>query len=226
MRVPRGEELARAIAEQPPAERDRFVDELLGLDGRPAVDDACVGDDPELIRCVASGVSAVADAVLKAGVGPGDLFLDVGAGCGRVAMLAHLLTGARAMGLEIQPTLVAFGRDRADRLGLEGVELRVGDARRDALPDATVVYLYLPFVGRSLSMVLARLRDMARRAPLIVCALGVELRHERWLRALDESSLWMTVHQSVESGPPPPRRPPALPSLTWVAEERRRIVED
>lgn len=220
MGVPRGEELAHAIALQPPVDRDRFVDALLGLEDRPADDEACVGDDPELIRCVASGVSAIADAVLKAGVGPDDVFLDLGAGCGRVAMLVHLLTGARAIGLEIQEGLVAFGRERAAALALDDVDLRRGDAREDELPAATVVYLYLPFVGRSLARVLARLEEQARRAPLIVCALGVELRREGWLRAVDDSSLWMTVHESVGRGPPRVRRPPPLPSLACVAEER------
>lgn len=220
MRVPRGEELAHAIARRPAIDRDRYVDALLGLDGRPAMDEACVGDDPELIRCVASGVSAIADAVLKAGVGPDDVFLDLGAGCGRVAMLVHLLTGARAVGLEIQEGLVAFGRARAAALALDGVDLRRGDARDDDLPAATVVYLYLPFVGRSLARVLARLEEQARRAPLIVCALGVELRREAWLRAVDDSSLWMTVHESVGSGAPRRRRAPSLPSLACVAEER------
>ena len=214
--------LARAIAAEAPVDRDRFVDRLLGLEDRPAHDEPCVGDDPELIRCVASGVSAVADAVLMAGVGPDDTFLDLGAGCGRVAMLVHLLTGARSVGIEIQPGLVDFGRRRAEALGLDGVDLRRGDAREDALPEATVVYLYLPFVGRSLARVVARLEERARRAPLIVCALGVELRREAWLRPVDDTSLWMTVHEGVahprRAGSP--RQRPVVASLRCVAEER------
>lgn len=223
--VPRGEALAAAIATHAPLERDRYVDALLGLGAQPTEDDASVAEDPELIRCVASGVSAIADAILKAGVGPGDVFVDVGAGCGRVAMLVHLLTGARAIGLEIQAALVELGAARAAALGLEGVEMRRGDAREAELPDGTVVYLYLPFVGRSLERVLGKLEAMAGRRGIAVCALGVELRRQPWLRPVDDTSLWMTVHESVVAGVAP-RRPAAatLPSLACVAEERPYVV--
>jgi SAM-dependent methyltransferase len=218
--VPRGDALAAAIAARAPVDRDRWVDDLLGLEAQPAEDEPSVAADPELIRCVASGVSAVADAVLKAGIGPGDVVVDVGAGVGRVAMLVHLLTGARAVGLEIQAGLVAYGRSRVEALGLDGVDLRVGDARSE-LPDGTVFYLYLPFVGRSLASVVDALGAMAHRHAIAVCALGVELRRQEWLRPVDETSLWMTVHESVVAGVPPRRREPAaLPSLRCVAEER------
>ncbi len=217
---PRGDALARVIAAQAPAERDGFVDRLLGLEDQPTTDEDAVANDPELIRCVASGVSAVADAVLKAGVGPEDVFVDVGAGSGRVAMLVHLLTGARTVGLEIQRGLVDFGRQRVEALALEGVELRVGDARTE-LPEGTVHYLYLPFVGRSLARVVDALGAMARRRSIAVCALGVELRRQDWLRPIDETSLWMSVYESAVPGVAPRRRAPAaLPSLVCVAEER------
>ena len=40
-----------------------------------------------------------------------DVFVDVGSGLGRAAALVHLMTGARAIGLEVQPALVAAARD-------------------------------------------------------------------------------------------------------------------
>lgn len=220
--VLRGEALAAAIAARPPVERDRYVDALLGLEAQPAADEASVADDPELIRCVASGVSAIADAILKAGVGPRDVFVDVGAGCGRVAMLVHLLTGARAIGLEIQAGLVAFGAQRVADLGLEAVELRCGDAREVELPEGSVIYLYLPFVGRSLDRVVGKLEALARRRGIAVCALGVELRRQPWLRPVDDTSLWMTVHESVIPGVAlrPRAASAGLPSLSCVAAER------
>jgi len=41
--------------------------------------------------------------------------VDLGAGVGRVVMLAHLLTGARAHGIEVQKELVRIGRNAAKR---------------------------------------------------------------------------------------------------------------
>lgn len=220
--VLRGEALARAIAARPPRERDAFVDALLGLDGAPSRDEPCVDGDPELIRCVPSGVSAIADAVVRAAIGPDDVFLDLGAGCGRVAAVVHLLTGARAVGIEIQEGLVAFGRRRLEALGLrDGVELRDGDAREVALPAASVVYLYLPFVGSALARVLRRLEEQARRAPLAVCALGVELGREEWLRPVGDGSLWLTVHEGGGADRAS-RTAPSWPSLRAIADERAR----
>ena len=37
-------------------------------------------------------------------LGAADVFVDVGSGLGRAAALVHLLTGARAVGLEVQPS--------------------------------------------------------------------------------------------------------------------------
>jgi len=222
----RGEPLARAIAAQPPHERDQFVDVLLGTGDAPSGDDPAVMKDPELIASIPSGVAAVADAILKARIGPDDVVVDVGSGAGRVALLVHLLTGAHAVGLEIQADLVDFARRRAAALRIDGgVHFVHGDAREGALPVGSVYYLYLPFVGRSMDRALERLAAVAQRQAIAVCALGVELRVP-WLRTLDDSSLWLSVQESGAAegeGPGRTRRPvPTLPSLAWVADERQR----
>ena len=39
-----------------------------------------------------------------------DVFVDIGSGIGRAAAIVHLLTGAKAIGVEIQPQLVRAAR--------------------------------------------------------------------------------------------------------------------
>ena len=57
-----------------------------------------------------------------------DVFVDVGAGPGRAVAFVHLLTGAAAVGIEIQPALVRAARDLTSRLHLSRVSLVEGDA--------------------------------------------------------------------------------------------------
>jgi hypothetical protein len=219
--LPTGEALARAIAEQPPAARDGFVDALLGM--TPAFDgpEAVIAADRELINYVPSGVSAIADAIVKARVGRDDVLVDIGAGLGRVAVLVHLLTGARAVGIELQKELVDRARERVSQLGLGGVELLHGDAREMELPVGTVYFLYLPFVGRALAGVVERLARIAREREIAICSLGVDLKAERSLRVLDESSMWLTVYESRAAGGSPRKIERAsVPSLEWIASER------
>ena len=80
--------------------RDAWVDQLFGLGAPPE-------DGPQLpVGCVPYLPCSV-DALLRvaehAPVRASDLFVDIGAGVGRAAALMHLLTGAPAFGVEVQP---------------------------------------------------------------------------------------------------------------------------
>jgi ribosomal protein L11 methylase PrmA len=74
-------------------------------------------------------------------VGPGDVFHDLGCGDGRL-VIAAARRGARAIGTEIDPSLVARCRQGALDAGIEA-EFRLGDMFVADLHDATVVTLYL-----------------------------------------------------------------------------------
>src|ERR1700722_6089877 len=54
----------------------------------------------------------VVELVERVGFGSGDVFVDLGAGLGQVVMLVHLLTGVRALGVEIEPAYCAYARRR------------------------------------------------------------------------------------------------------------------
>jgi protein-L-isoaspartate O-methyltransferase len=95
--------------------------------------------------------------------------VDLGSGLGRPALLAHLVTGARAIGVEVQPHLVAQARACAERLGASGVQFIAGDATAVDVPQGTVFFIYASFNGPSLERVLRRLRRG------VLCAVDFEV---------------------------------------------------
>lgn len=92
-----------------------------------------------------------------------DTFVDLGAGLGQVAMVVRLLTEARAEGVEIEESYVAYARATAARLAIDGVTFECVDARAFDTTRGTVFYLFTPFRGEIMRQVLARLRAEAER---------------------------------------------------------------
>jgi len=77
-------------------------------------------------------------------VTPSDVVYDLGSGDGRIVIAAAREFGARGVGVEIDPALVAQSRATARRLGLDGrVRFVEQDLFQTDLGDATVVTLYL-----------------------------------------------------------------------------------
>jgi hypothetical protein len=151
-----------------------------------------------------------------------DVFVDLGAGLGKATMMVHLLTGARARGVELQSTLASEASAQARELALDGVSFVESDALEADLDDATVVFLYLPFTGDVLARVLQRLEMVARRRQLVLCALGFDLRVD-WIAARPTDEFWLTIYDTRIAGatPRPLRAPPPLGSLgEAIARER------
>jgi len=79
-----------------------------------------------------------------AGVTGKDVVYDLGSGDGRIVITAAREYGARGVGVEIDPALVAESRGTARRLGLtERVRFVEQDLFQTDLGEATVVTLYL-----------------------------------------------------------------------------------
>jgi SAM-dependent methyltransferase len=134
-----------------------------------------------------------------------DVFVDLGAGLGKVVLLAHLLVGATARGVELQPDLVLRARAAAAKCGAD-VRFELGDARQADLEDGTVFFLYVPFTGPVLAEMLERLRSIASRRAIVVCTLGLDLdRDAPWLARRGIDSFWLAIYDSVVSGVPPRR---------------------
>ncbi len=184
-----------ALLEVAKTERDAWLDVALGLAEPPA-------DSAELPRgCVPylpCGVDALLQTVGAADVTAEDVFVDIGAGAGRAADAVQLLTGATAIGLEIQPELVRAARELGARLGLSRMTTVECDARTPAgsITSGSVFFLYCPFSGEHLTPLLAALEHVARTRPLRIVCVDVELPARPWL-ALASRHDGIAVHRST-----------------------------
>jgi SAM-dependent methyltransferase len=108
----------------------------------------------------------------RASVTSDDVFFDVGCGPGQVAMLAKVLTGATAVGIEYEPAYCDFARRRVIDLNLNDVSFRNEDARAADYGDGTVFFLYTPVRGAMLDAVLERIRTQTLGREIRVLTYG------------------------------------------------------
>ena len=79
-----------------------------------------------------------------AGVGPGDTVYDLGSGDGRIVIAATRDFGARGVGVELDPDLVAESAKNARRAGVaENTRFLLQDIFEVDVSEATVVTVYL-----------------------------------------------------------------------------------
>jgi SAM-dependent methyltransferase len=107
---------------------------------------------------------------------PGDAVLDVATGYGEPALTAAraVLPGGYVMATDIAPNLLAFGRERARRAGLDNVEFRESDAETLEFPDETFDAVlsrqglqFLPDVAGTLKRLNSALRSGGRLAAAV-----------------------------------------------------------
>ena len=182
----------------------RLVDELLDYEVEELLDVAFPPLDetplpPHHTPYMPSGLTEILNAFDLTGLGPSDTFVDLGAGLGKVVMLANLLTGARAHGVELDGTLVTHARASIATLGLDGVSFTQGDARDADLDSGSTFYLYSPFSGPVLDAVLSRLESTAQRRSLFVCASPVDSTRFPWLEPIHAPGSWLVVHRTTTS---------------------------
>ncbi|HMF41412.1 MAG TPA: class I SAM-dependent methyltransferase [Polyangia bacterium] len=185
-----------ALEGVPPPARDACVDRAFGLgelppDG-PALPSGCV----PYLPCP---VDALLRVVEHAPVRAADVFVDVGSGLGRAAALVHLLTGARAVGLEVQPAFVAAARALATRLRLPQLSFVEGDAPElaAAFADGSIFFLYCPFSGERLDRCLAHLEPIARTRTITICCVDLPLPARDWLTLASAPSPQIAIYRST-----------------------------
>jgi SAM-dependent methyltransferase len=108
--------------------------------------------------------AVVAEMLRVAAVGASDVVYDLGSGDGRIVIAAAKEHGARGVGVELDPQLVARAESNAERVGVAD---RVKFVRQDLfqadLAEATVITLYLlPVLNHALRPKLQGLRPGTR----------------------------------------------------------------
>jgi demethylmenaquinone methyltransferase / 2-methoxy-6-polyprenyl-1,4-benzoquinol methylase len=91
--------------------------------------------------------------------------LDLGAGTAdlSIAVLRHSAPGARMIGMDITPQMLAQGRIKLARLGLQDrIDLRLGDAEQIDLPDNSVDGCCSAFTVRNLTNIRRGFSEMLR----------------------------------------------------------------
>ena len=190
------DEVRTALTSVPATDRDAWLDLVLGIDALP-------DDGPELPRGCVPYLPCSVDALLRvvehAGIETSDVFVDVGSGLGRAAALVHLLTGAAAIGLEVQPALVVAARALTTRLNLSRLTFVEGDAAAGAgaIALGSVFFLYCPFSGERLDKLLAALEPLARARPIRVCCVDLPLPPRPWLTLASPPSDDLAVYRSA-----------------------------
>jgi hypothetical protein len=186
----RGSVLADRLLAMPFSERDRWLDALLGLELPPDV-----GLPPGAVPYLPSSVEEILAMVREAPVREDDLLVDLGSGLGRFLILAHLLSGARAHGIELQAPLVAGARASCLELGLAGITFAHANAAEVEL-DGSTFFLYAPCNGVMLANLLERIREVACRRSIVVGTVGFEFHDVPWLVARQSSCRSLMLYDS------------------------------
>ena len=189
-------QLRAALDDLPAAVRDTWLDRVLGLESLP-------DDGPELPRGCVPYMPCPLDLLLQviddAGVGEGDVFVDVGSGVGRATVLTHYLTGAGAIGIEIQRALAQISRELTSAMNISRVKTIEGDAAEIAkfIQIGTVFFLYCPFSDARLGRLLDDLEDIARTRPIRVCCVHLPAIQRPWLEVMAAPSAELMIYRSV-----------------------------
>ena len=188
----RGSALVERLLAVPFTERDAWLDALLGFTAAPPD----IADlPPGVVPYLPSGVEEILAMVREAPVRADDLLVDLGAGLGRALILAHLVAGVRAHGIELQAPLVAGARAACAALGLEAITFAHANAA-DVVLDGSRFFLYAPCNGPLLLRVVERIREVAQRRPIVVGTVGFELRDVAWLMPRASTCCSLTLYDS------------------------------
>lgn len=128
-----------------PPQRQEFLPILSGQAPSTPVEPATPETEDPLDAPYVPTPQVVVDRMLAmAEVGADDVVYDLGSGDGRVVITAAQHFGARGVGIEIDPQLVAEARANAEAAGVsDRVQFRQEDLFTADLSEATVVTLYL-----------------------------------------------------------------------------------
>jgi precorrin-6B methylase 2 len=125
---------------------------------------------PDRVNYQPSGWRYLRRGLRKRDISSNDVFVDFGAGKGRILCQAARYPFGRVMGVEISGALVDVARGNVernrDKFVCKDVELVKADVLDFEIPDdVTVAYFYHPFAGKTFEAVIDRLVESIDRKP-------------------------------------------------------------
>jgi hypothetical protein len=175
-----------------------YLDELIGgVLQFPAPAGDVVALAPEMVFYQPTPARHIFDLIGRTALTEEDLFIDLGSGLGHVPLLVSICTRARCIGIELQTAYVDCARRVAEKLNLSRATFIQQDVRAADLSHGTVFYLYTPFTGSILRVVLASLRREGESREIRICSFGpcaTQIAEELWLQAVgapDEGRITM-----------------------------------
>jgi hypothetical protein len=128
--------------------------------------------EPEMVYYQKTPARIVFELVEKSHFLKEDVFFDLGAGLGQVAILVNLLAGITTKGVEIEPAYCDYARDCAAGLNLSNVTFINIDARQADYSDGTIFFMFTPFRGEILQEVLEILRKESLQRKIKIITYG------------------------------------------------------
>lgn len=190
--------LRAALEGLPGHGRDAWLDRVFDIDSLAA-------DGRELPRGCVPYIPCPVGLLLRmvdgARIGSRDVFVDIGSGVGRAAALIHCLTGAGAIGIEIQPDLVESARALARSLNRSRIATIEGDAADlvTFVQIGTVFFLYCPFSGSRFERVLDALQEIATTRPIRICCVDLPVVRRPWLELISPEDGELLIYRSRPS---------------------------
>lgn len=163
---------------------DIFINGLFGIDTEPEETRPL---RPGMIGYQATPARFIFELVERLPLEPADVFYDLGAGVGRVALLVGLLTPAEVRGIEYDPGHCAYAQQCAQHLPVPRVRFINADAQEADFSDGTIFFMYTPFRGDLLHKVLSRLKHEVYRRPMTLATYGpctIDVAQLDWLDQL------------------------------------------
>ncbi|UXD21680.1 methylase [Ignicoccus pacificus DSM 13166] len=179
----------------------------------------------KLVPWIASPVKVVEEVTKLARIGPGDVVYDLGSGDGRVIVLTSKLTGARGVGVEIDPALIVISEEKAKEYGVQDkVKFLQKDFREVDLSEATVVYLYI-YYNVIKEYLLEKLENELKPGTRVVT---LEIPVPGWMPVVkrgvqDEAGVVRTLYLYIKGISEPSAWKNDEASDEWMEEFRRRL---
>ncbi len=134
--------------------------------------------------------SVIKEVIERLDLGEEEVFYDLGSGYGRVPLYFGLTTRLKKIkGIELVGRRVEQSREAAKRLGLDQVEFIQANARVHDFSDGEIFFMFNPFTGESLRVVVDRLKELSRAKPIRIISFGLcnhyLIEQKDWLREVD-----------------------------------------